>query len=138
MPFNINVVFVKSWPDDSHIPDCSMCYKPFTKTKRRHHCRTCSALVCNDCSPEKRVIPVGWNQKNCWITAIKATEERLCTECAPSFKTKAFFQKLQEEKATDSLDGGHNIPKMTLNAMVLADMACALPEQEQKPDLGAR
>src|SRR4051812_1619392 len=35
---------------DSSCQGCKFCYKSFTFTRRRHHCRVCGDLFCADCS----------------------------------------------------------------------------------------
>ena len=48
---------VVSWEDDAVIVECPFCQQPFSQyALRRHHCRTCGRVVCNDpatgCSSE--------------------------------------------------------------------------------------
>ena len=48
---------VPSWQPDSEVPDCPICGRTFTWLFRRHHCRKCGRVVCNDCSPHRITIP---------------------------------------------------------------------------------
>lgn len=48
---------VPPWQPDSEVSECPICGKPFTWMFRRHHCRKCGRVVCNDCSPHRITIP---------------------------------------------------------------------------------
>lgn len=41
---------VVEWQDDQQVEMCASCSKNFNITRRRHHCRTCGTILCNDCS----------------------------------------------------------------------------------------
>ena len=38
------------WASDATSNECSLCRAEFTWLRRRHHCRRCGLLVCDDCS----------------------------------------------------------------------------------------
>jgi hypothetical protein len=44
---------VQSWVDDSASQVCLLCVERFTMSNRRHHCRACGALVCDQCSSKR-------------------------------------------------------------------------------------
>ena len=46
-----------SWQPDSEAVDCPICKRQFTFMFRRHHCRKCGRVVCNECSPHRITIP---------------------------------------------------------------------------------
>jgi len=48
---------VPQWQPDSEVSECPICKRPFTWMFRRHHCRKCGRVVCNDCSPHRITIP---------------------------------------------------------------------------------
>jgi hypothetical protein len=77
------------WQHDEEGKNCSNCKKAFTFLKRRHHCRNCGHLFCNDCSNKK------WRLLN-----ISTKPSRVCISC---------FQKLQHNHfnpgATDAEPG---------------------------------
>merc|ERR1712166_1623623 len=50
------------WQPDSSATACSVCENDFTWRYRRHHCRFCGDVVCNDCSDRKAPHPT--NDKN--------------------------------------------------------------------------
>jgi len=43
------------WDSDSSAAECTNCKTKFTLLKRRHHCRACGHVFCNDCSPKVKV-----------------------------------------------------------------------------------
>lgn len=48
---------VPRWQPDSEVNECPICHRPFTWMFRRHHCRKCGRVVCNECSPHRITIP---------------------------------------------------------------------------------
>lgn len=38
------------WHKDNEHPNCELCGKEFTLFNRRHHCRNCGKIICDDCS----------------------------------------------------------------------------------------
>jgi len=48
---------VPHWQPDSEVSECPICWRPFTWLFRRHHCRKCGRVVCNECSPHRITIP---------------------------------------------------------------------------------
>jgi len=46
-----------TWESDSHSNHCFACQSPFGPFKRRHHCRLCGRLFCEDCSNTRSLIP---------------------------------------------------------------------------------
>jgi hypothetical protein len=45
------------WQPDSEASECPICGRQFTWLFRRHHCRKCGRVVCNECSPHRITIP---------------------------------------------------------------------------------
>jgi len=43
----------KNWVEDNASLTCLLCVQKFTYSNRRHHCRTCGALVCDMCSTKR-------------------------------------------------------------------------------------
>ncbi|SPQ97699.1 unnamed protein product (mitochondrion) [Plasmodiophora brassicae] len=68
------------WEEDG--PVCSLCRASFAPLfRRRHHCRSCGLLVCNDCSPYTSYLPqVGWGDDD---------PQRVCQVCARKSLTVA-------------------------------------------------
>ena len=45
------------WQPDSEASECPICKRQFTWIFRKHHCRKCGRVVCNECSPHRITIP---------------------------------------------------------------------------------
>ena len=43
----------KNWLPDDASKGCVGCNKAFSFSRRKHHCRACGRLFCNDCSNKK-------------------------------------------------------------------------------------
>jgi hypothetical protein len=61
-----------NWSLDKIINECTLCSKPFSMFKRRHHCRTCGLIFCKECSNNKRTI----------IKDDVSKDVRMCKLCA--------------------------------------------------------
>ncbi|XP_064631483.1 RUN and FYVE domain-containing protein 2-like isoform X2 [Lineus longissimus] len=46
-----------SWADDREVANCKQCQKPFSVARRKHHCRNCGDIYCNECSDNKMPLP---------------------------------------------------------------------------------
>ena len=44
-----------NWTKDSNSPMCQLCCENFNIRVRRHHCRSCGVLCCDDCSSKVRI-----------------------------------------------------------------------------------
>lgn len=44
------------WVPDEEASECRLCEVSFTFFRRRHHCRACGQVVCNDCSMKRRIV----------------------------------------------------------------------------------
>eukprot|EP01134_Creolimax_fragrantissima_P005194 CFRG5194T1 len=66
------------WVPDSHAKECMGCSCKFTVITRRHHCRACGGVFCNNCSPvvhktksERRESGVNIGDDVCDMNAVK-------------------------------------------------------------------
>nr|XP_042900989.1 early endosome antigen 1 [Parasteatoda tepidariorum]XP_042900990.1 early endosome antigen 1 [Parasteatoda tepidariorum] len=46
----------RKWADDSEVTHCTACGKLFTVTIRKHHCRNCGNIFCNECSAKSATV----------------------------------------------------------------------------------
>nr|XP_033782762.1 RUN and FYVE domain-containing protein 1 isoform X3 [Geotrypetes seraphini] len=46
-----------SWLKDDEVTDCKQCQKEFSISRRKHHCRNCGDIFCNNCSNNELSLP---------------------------------------------------------------------------------
>ncbi|OAF69037.1 hypothetical protein A3Q56_03244 [Intoshia linei] len=64
------------WVEDDLIDNCLYCDKKFTLVLRKHHCRKCGKVFCNDCSPYR------------FVSHNKSV--RVCRACEPLMDSKVY------------------------------------------------
>uniref|UniRef100_A0A6G3MHJ2 Early endosome antigen 1 (Trinotate prediction) n=1 Tax=Henneguya salminicola TaxID=69463 RepID=A0A6G3MHJ2_HENSL len=47
----------KQWKNENDINKCELCFECFTLTNRKHHCRLCGGVYCNDCCKNMTSLP---------------------------------------------------------------------------------
>ncbi|KAK7514062.1 FYVE zinc finger protein-like protein [Phyllosticta citriasiana] len=50
-------IVIPTWQPDSAVSNCPVCGTQFSFWYRKHHCRKCGRVVCNNCSPHRITIP---------------------------------------------------------------------------------
>ena len=60
-----------AWAKDSATTHCKQCGKEFGLMRRKHHCRNCGNIFCNDCSSRNCIIP----------ESTYTSQERVCDGC---------------------------------------------------------
>ena len=45
------------WIDDKEVKQCINCQLNFSVSRRRHHCRSCGGVLCDDCSSKRLQLP---------------------------------------------------------------------------------
>eukprot|EP01112_Ceratiomyxa_fruticulosa_P011386 TRINITY_DN3085_c1_g1_i1.p1 TRINITY_DN3085_c1_g1~~TRINITY_DN3085_c1_g1_i1.p1 ORF type:complete len:564 (-),score=99.57 TRINITY_DN3085_c1_g1_i1:75-1766(-) len=73
------------WVKDNEVKACQGCGGEFTFTNRRHHCRHCGNIFCQNCSSQMVMLPpeMGYT-----------TPQRVCDTCFPSLNRR---EKLYED-----------------------------------------
>ena len=51
----------RKWTEDSDVISCSLCQREFSLIVRKHHCRNCGQIFCNECS--SKMAPIASNKK---------------------------------------------------------------------------
>ncbi|CCH62477.1 hypothetical protein TBLA_0H01910 [Henningerozyma blattae CBS 6284] len=101
------------WKDDQNVVDCEICIQPFTLTVRKHHCRLCGSVVCDDphtmCSKKipiqllvnaSKELPFKEAEKFKNIKDIQYSA-LLCTKCTNTLYLKRMFKQSMKEKQSN-------------------------------------
>ena len=80
------------WTSDSEVK-CQICFNLFTFTKRRHHCRSCGRVLCNECSSESLIFPGN------------TEEERVCHKCAGDWHAAQGHAVIDTERQMLRIEG---------------------------------
>lgn len=46
------------WKQDRDADMCKNCYQRFNLVRRKHHCRSCGDIFCDDCTKYRKPIPI--------------------------------------------------------------------------------
>ena len=67
------VEYLVKWVDDKTSSSCMSCSRRFSLIWRRHHCRYCGLLFCENCSKDLRIIPTisTWRPSRCCSNCVK-------------------------------------------------------------------
>lgn len=77
-PLMTSAVQAPLWVPDQSRTNCMVCNQSFSFMRRKHHCRGCGRLLCNDCTPHRISMPrIGFFQP-----------ERACTECFKKYSSE--------------------------------------------------
>ena len=65
--------YMVKWVDDKSSSSCMSCSRRFSLIWRRHHCRCCGLLFCENCSKDLRIIPSisTWRPSRCCSNCVK-------------------------------------------------------------------
>ena len=66
-------VMQRFWMPDSTSSECYNCLRPFTKIRRRHHCRICGNIFCNKCCSSYLAMAIN--------VGLASRSERTCNYC---------------------------------------------------------
>lgn len=65
------------WESDESVTACKICLKDFNVARRKHHCRRCGSIFCNECSDNKMALPSSSKPvrvcNNCFNQMLKST-----------------------------------------------------------------
>lgn len=87
------------WQPDTDLVACPLCNNRFTLFVRKHHCRKCGSLVCNDCSQGRMIITR--NNANARKRNESGTKAvRVCDSCEPN---KSLRMLMEKERAAEQL-----------------------------------
>lgn len=106
-----------AWVPDDAVNQCTGCARTFDFFNRKHHCRLCGQIFCNNCSSNYKLLPVEFAVRE---------PQRTCRSCA------AEIEPLQEELAktitnqTRSLSFDPNAPSKFMSAPVSFSMTAEI------------
>ncbi len=81
----------RKWKDDTDVKECNSCQLPFSLTVRKHHCRNCGSIFCNECS-SKQVSIILSRQLSASLESITAaTVAAFSAMNAPANRLASFF-----------------------------------------------
>lgn len=92
--YRIEVSLQRDWMPDEQADKCLKCSEEFTNVNRKHHCRACGKIFCDDCTPE-----LGCDETKPWAVGEDAL--RVCEECCKAAVRKeirALQEKTEMEK----------------------------------------
>eukprot|EP00039_Didymoeca_costata_P004095 m.71291 g.71291 ORF g.71291 m.71291 type:complete len:636 (-) comp12232_c0_seq2:76-1983(-) len=77
------------WMQDKMAMFCFHCHDPFTRIKRKHHCRLCGKIFCHKCSPSRQ--HAGWNK-----------QVRCCLKCFEDAQKQPLFKQKRKQTSKNA------------------------------------
>lgn len=81
----LNTTTPPVWSPDSDHKECYKCSAPFTVMNRRHHCRHCGLVFCNNCTTQRLELAHYRSESE--------RMSRVCDECSIAYQTHSVLQK---------------------------------------------
>ncbi|SCW01192.1 LAFE_0D07118g1_1 [Lachancea fermentati] len=136
------------WKDDNMAHSCPLCSKHFSVMLRKHHCRLCGSIVCDDqisaCSNEVPISTLANAASDLPLEDLRLdvypieTQMRLCSKCMRSmFKKRKFLKELHLPlplllRKYESL---HNTSKVILSVLpTFEDTLRSVRETKENPN----
>jgi hypothetical protein len=93
------------WIADASAASCEACYKPFSLTNRRHHCRDCGGVFCDACTIARATLSYRSVRK----------PERLCAQCVgfANMFDEVFEGKIAHRAIDSGLPSRTQVPQGT-------------------------
>lgn len=86
------------WIPDEEAPHCMNCSQRFTVIRRRHHCRACGRVLCNNCCSSRARLEY-----------MESSETRVCLPCLQVLRKVEAYKKwgsVAEAQALNTVDSG--------------------------------
>jgi hypothetical protein len=90
------------WKPDSEVKACAACHRPFTFINRRHHCRRCGDIFCNQCASYTFRL-----DRNCKIDS-KGVLSRVCRSCYNIYQ-KEFISQIRDSDTRYKSRAGNSL-----------------------------
>lgn len=115
------------WSRDDKIPNCPTCQGQFTLTFRRHHCKECGALVCDNCSKNWMLLPRNprWGKVRVCNACAAAIQQGQATHVEEDLVENAqIIKEIQRAlKNMHETCDAHKVVLLTLDAEATGDRA---------------
>jgi SH3 domain-containing YSC84-like protein 1 len=126
----MNFIRRATWQDDENCTRCNVCKNEFDMVSvRKHHCRLCGLVVCNDCSQHQLIVPeddLVIRPKPYWQQLLNVSMEdaddfrmpqRACNACEEKLaplqpQLKAEVSRCNQETVVDSDSQSILLPQM--------------------------
>eukprot|EP00053_Salpingoeca_punica_P010455 m.94058 g.94058 ORF g.94058 m.94058 type:complete len:1214 (-) comp15396_c0_seq1:289-3930(-) len=117
-----------AWVEDNLAPACTRCKASFGLFNRRHHCRQCGQVFCNDCAPDKLASVPDFDMFQ---------PTRVCYGCVGVRSCEVWSDCLWKSFRKTEIFGvlSHTLNKLPSNPPFLNDIECSrhiLNEKTQK------
>ncbi|GLH09816.1 Lateral signaling target protein 2 homolog [Gryllus bimaculatus] len=56
LQLDIEKLLARKWAEDADVTKCTLCHREFTMLLRKHHCRNCGQIFCNECSSKTAAV----------------------------------------------------------------------------------
>jgi len=89
------------WKPDSEVKACAACHRPFTFLNRRHHCRRCGDIFCNQCASYTFHL-----DRNCKIDS-KGVLSRVCRSCYNIYQKELISQIRESDTRFKTRSNSH-------------------------------
>jgi len=87
------------WIPDEEAPQCMNCSQRFTVIRRRHHCRACGRVLCNNCCSSRARLEY-----------MESTETRVCLPCLQVLRKVEAYKKwggvTETQTSNNTVDSG--------------------------------
>ncbi|CAM9725525.1 unnamed protein product, partial [Ectocarpus sp. 12 AP-2014] len=105
-PMGSSSVDASMWVPDDMAPNCCVCKAEFTVYRRRHHCRTCGRVTCDDCSSKRirgdRTCLLCWDRIGRKMSGLglPSSDDRAAAGAAGAggVRKSALFSLIEEER----------------------------------------
>ncbi|CAM9953295.1 unnamed protein product, partial [Ectocarpus sp. 6 AP-2014] len=105
-PMGSSSVDASMWVPDDMAPNCCVCKAEFAVYRRRHHCRTCGRVTCDDCSSKRirgdRTCLLCWDRIGRKMSGLglPSSDDRAAAGAAGAggVRKSALFSLIEEER----------------------------------------
>jgi len=116
--FTESSAYQVGWVLNSETDRCLCCQNKFSLLRRRHHCRMCGDIVCNDCSQFRAI-----------VDGLGPFLQRICIECHEIQVQKAIREQIYEQKSGRSYYSEQIFPNLENREKENSSTSTDLPQE---------